>query len=225
MDGGNDSFPLDGVFSTFIGIRLIRDNEGAVIEHYPTSLIGEIRCDLKDKLLLGIILFPLVRFDWIYKAWAFLIVHAIGPWGKRTGLPFWVGVRDPGASLGLPFPWAWQVGLRSYFSNPIKDNLVGIDLHCGKLSLELRMESNDVRLVGICGMGGIGKKTIASYVYNQIYWKFECSSFLEKVTVVYKNKGPLRLQNQFLNCILDGGNKKIINVCQGAHEIKNNFQF
>ena len=45
LDGGKDSFPLDAVFSTFIAIGLIRDNEGAVIENYPTSLIGEIRFD------------------------------------------------------------------------------------------------------------------------------------------------------------------------------------
>ena len=45
LDGGKDSFPLDGVFSAFIVIGLIRDNEGAVIENYPTSLIGEIRFD------------------------------------------------------------------------------------------------------------------------------------------------------------------------------------
>ena len=30
LDSGNDSFPLDDVFSAFIIIRLIRDSEGAV---------------------------------------------------------------------------------------------------------------------------------------------------------------------------------------------------
>ena len=30
LDGGKDSFPLDGVFSAFIVIGLIRDNEGVV---------------------------------------------------------------------------------------------------------------------------------------------------------------------------------------------------
>ena len=30
LDGGKDSFPLDEVFSVFIVIELIRDNEGAV---------------------------------------------------------------------------------------------------------------------------------------------------------------------------------------------------
>ena len=72
LDGGKDSFPLDGVFSAFIVIQLIRDNEGAVIENYPTSLIGEIWFDLWDKLLLIVILLPLlVRFSLIYRTWAF----------------------------------------------------------------------------------------------------------------------------------------------------------
>ena len=43
------------------------------------------------------------------------MVHAIGPWGDQTGLPSWPGARGSGVSLGLPFPWAWRVGLRDYF--------------------------------------------------------------------------------------------------------------
>ena len=66
LDGGKDSLSLDGGSSVLISIRLIRDNEGAVIENYPISLIGEIRFDLQDKLLLGIILLSLlVRFGLI----------------------------------------------------------------------------------------------------------------------------------------------------------------
>ena len=68
LDGGKDSLSLDGGFSTLIAIRLIKDNYGAVIENYPTSLIGEIWFDLQDKQLLGIILLPLMmRFCLIYK--------------------------------------------------------------------------------------------------------------------------------------------------------------
>ena len=66
LDGGKDSLSLDGGSFVLIAIRLIRDNEGAVIENYPTFLISEIRFDLQDKLLLGIILLPLlVRFGLI----------------------------------------------------------------------------------------------------------------------------------------------------------------
>ena len=107
----------------------------------------------------------------------------------------------------------------------VEDNLVGMNFHFENLSLELSMESNDVRMIGICGIGGIGKTTIAGYVYNQISWGFECSSFLENVRDVYKSKGQLRLQNQLLNDILGGENKKISNVRQGAYVIKNSLQF
>ena len=68
FDGDKDSLLLDGRFSFHIVVRLIRDNWKAVIENYPTSLIGEIWFDLQDKQLLGIILLPLlVRFGLIYR--------------------------------------------------------------------------------------------------------------------------------------------------------------
>ena len=48
LDGGKDSFPLDGVFSAFIDIRLIRDNKGAVIENYPSPLL--VRSNLINRI-------------------------------------------------------------------------------------------------------------------------------------------------------------------------------
>ena len=50
----------------------------------------------------------------------------------------------------------------------VGDNLVGMDSYFKKISLGLSMKSNDVRIVGICGIGGIGKTTIAGYIYNKI---------------------------------------------------------
>ena len=88
----------------------------------------------------------------------------------------------------------------------VEDNLVEMDSHFEKISLGLNTKLNDVHMVGICGIGGIGKTIIAGYVYNQISWGFECSSILENVREVYKNEGLLHLQNQLLNDILDGGN-------------------
>ena len=68
LDGYKDSLLLNGRFSFFIAVILIRDNWKAVIENYPTSLIGEIWFDLQDKQLLRIILFPLLmRFGLIYR--------------------------------------------------------------------------------------------------------------------------------------------------------------
>ena len=47
----------------------------------------------------------------------------------------------------------------------VGDNLVGMDSHFKKINLKLSMESNDVRMVAICGIGGMGKTTIAGYIY------------------------------------------------------------
>ena len=60
LDGDKESFPLVGIFSAFIAIGLLRDNEESVIEDYPTFLIDEIWFVLEDKSLLGIILLPLL---------------------------------------------------------------------------------------------------------------------------------------------------------------------
>ena len=46
------------VFSAFITIGLLRDNEEAVIEDYPTFLTDKIWFVLEDKSLFGIILLP-----------------------------------------------------------------------------------------------------------------------------------------------------------------------
>ena len=70
------------------------------VENYPTSLIGEIRFDLEDM--------------------GFLDCPCVGLWGEQIRLSFWAGAKGSGISLGLPFPWAWRVGLRAYFLNPIK---------------------------------------------------------------------------------------------------------
>ena len=132
LDGDKDSLLLDGGFSFLIVVRLIRDNWKAVIENYPYSilvrfgLICRISCLSRIilfsllKRLLGIILLSLLaRFNMICRMWASSITHVIDPWGVRTGLSFWADARSLGVSLGLPLIWAWQVGLRAYFSNPI----------------------------------------------------------------------------------------------------------
>ena len=46
FDGNKNSSPLDGIFSVFISVKLIRDNWKTVIGNYFTSLIGEILFDL-----------------------------------------------------------------------------------------------------------------------------------------------------------------------------------
>ena len=58
---------------------------------------------------------------------------------------------------------------------------VGIDSHVEEICWHLHIESNDVRMLVIHGLPGIGKTTIAKAFFNLIAHRFEGSIFLEKV--------------------------------------------
>ncbi|KAL6328617.1 hypothetical protein AAG906_003302 [Vitis piasezkii] len=100
-------------------------------------------------------------------------------------------------------------------------NLVGIDSRVKEMILRLHMESSDVRIVGIYGVGGIGKTTIAKVIYNELSCEFECMSFLENIREVSNTQGLSHLQNQLLGDILEGeGSQNINSVAHKASMIK-----
>ncbi|KAL6328698.1 hypothetical protein AAG906_003384 [Vitis piasezkii] len=80
--------------------------------------------------------------------------------------------------------------------------LVGMASHIQNMVSLLSIGSDDVRLVGIWGMGGIGKTTIAKAAYNQIFAKFEGCCFLENVREKSQNNDPAVIQMELLSQIL-----------------------
>ena len=52
-------------------------------------------------------------------------------------------------------------------SNVASMHLVGINSRMEAVTKLLDIESNDVRMVGITGLGGIGKTTIAKAIYDR----------------------------------------------------------
>ncbi|XP_052305326.1 disease resistance protein RUN1 isoform X2 [Populus trichocarpa] len=88
-----------------------------------------------------------------------------------------------------------------YFYVP--EHLVGMDRLAHNIFDFLSTATDHVRIVGIHGMPGIGKTTIAKVVFNQLCYGFEGSCFLSNINETSKQfNGLALLQRQLLHDIL-----------------------
>ncbi|KAF5951975.1 hypothetical protein HYC85_009919 [Camellia sinensis] len=98
---------------------------------------------------------------------------------------------------------------------------VGIDSRVEHIKSLLSIGSDDVRMIGIYGMIGIGKTTIAKAVYNHIFLQFEESCFLANVReVAGQLNGLVQLQKQLLFELLGTKNLKTGSVDRGFNLMK-----
>jgi len=98
-----------------------------------------------------------------------------------------------------------------------KDELVGIESRLEELTNLLRFGSvNDVRVVGISGMGGIGKTTLARALYERICHQYDFRCFIDDVSQVYRDSSSLGLQKQLISQSLNEKNVEICNAFEGT---------
>ncbi|KAD6454756.1 hypothetical protein E3N88_09462 [Mikania micrantha] len=103
----------------------------------------------------------------------------------------------------------------------IDEKLVGMEERVKNVISSLEVESeDDVRVIGIWGMGGAGKTTLARAIFDHISIWFEGKSFVENVRERSKGMGLKELQRQLLKDVLNDQSIDVAGVFDGKNMMK-----
>ncbi|KAL3746466.1 hypothetical protein ACJRO7_015429 [Eucalyptus globulus] len=115
------------------------------------------------------------------------------------------------------------VKLNAKYKN-LTEHLVEDHVQVDAIMKLLSVDFRGVRFMGIHGIGGIGKTTLAKVIYNKVSSCFDRCSFLENIREISRRSdGLVHLQKQLLSSILDlrfSSDTFIRDVDQGIDMIK-----
>ncbi|VVA40920.1 PREDICTED: TMV resistance [Prunus dulcis] len=116
--------------------------------------------------------------------------------------------------------WVWR---KVHHTLKLLDSteLVGLKFVSKQVDLLLAPDADDVRFIGIWGMGGIGKTTIAKLVHDSVGIHFEVSCFLANIREVSERGNLVDLQRKLLFPILKQQITHVWDEQSGTYFIKN----
>ncbi|XP_054814887.1 TMV resistance protein N-like [Prosopis cineraria] len=103
------------------------------------------------------------------------------------------------------------------------DKLIGIDWRIREIEFFLSKKLDEVKFVGIWGMGGVGKTTLAGAIYEKLHDEFDFHCFLANVREVSERFGLASLQRKLVSH-LRKENKEIEDIFIVKNTIKYHFR-
>ncbi|XP_009794567.1 TMV resistance protein N isoform X3 [Nicotiana tabacum] len=105
------------------------------------------------------------------------------------------------------------------------ENLVGMESQMQKVYKMLGIGFGGVHFVGIFGMSGVGKTTLARVIYDNISSQFEGACFLHEVRDRSEKQGLARLQEILLSKILVIKDLRINNLFEGVNMHRHRLRY
>ena len=129
-------------------------------------------------------------------------------------------MNDSGTESELVQKIVEEILNSKFIQMPSNDATVGINSSIEAVTKLLDIESNDICMVGIIGLGGIGKTTIAKAIYNSFSNHFKAKGFVENVREWSKiEQGKIHLQEALLKGISEDKNLRVSTIYEGTTRI------